>query len=45
MREDAVREFLKKASADWGVIKHLKRKNKVVEVKYNGKKFYMRKFK
>ena len=45
MREDGVREFLTKANADWGVIKHLKRKNKLVEVKYNDKKFYLRKFK
>jgi len=45
MREDGVREFLSRANADWGVIKHLKRKNKLVEVKYNDKKFYLRKFK
>ena len=45
MREDGVEEFLTKANADWGVIKHLKRKNKLVEVKYNDKKFYLRKFK
>jgi len=45
MREDGVREFLTKANADWGIIKHLKRKKKLVEVKYNDKKFYIRKFK
>jgi len=45
MREEGVREFLTRADADWGVIKHLKRKNKLVEVKYNDKKFYLRKFK
>jgi wyosine [tRNA(Phe)-imidazoG37] synthetase (radical SAM superfamily) len=45
MREDGVREFLARADADWSVIKHLKRKNKLVEVKYNDKKFYLRKFK
>ena len=45
MREDGVREFLTKANTDWGIIKHMKRKNKLVEVKYNNKKFYLRKFK
>jgi wyosine [tRNA(Phe)-imidazoG37] synthetase (radical SAM superfamily) len=45
MREDGVREFLTKANADWGVIEHLKRNNKLVEVNYSGKKFYLRKFK
>lgn len=45
MREDGVREFLTKAKADWGIIKLLKRENKLVEVKYNDKKFYLRKFK
>jgi wyosine [tRNA(Phe)-imidazoG37] synthetase (radical SAM superfamily) len=44
MREDGVREFLTIANADWGVIKQLKSKNKLVEVKYNDKKFYLRKF-
>ena len=44
MREDAVGEFLTKATADWGVIKRLKRKNRLVEIKYNDKKFYLRKF-
>jgi wyosine [tRNA(Phe)-imidazoG37] synthetase (radical SAM superfamily) len=45
MREDAVVEFLSKANADWEVIKGLKRKKKLVEVKHNGRKFYLRKFK
>ena len=45
MREDGVEEFLTKANADWSIIKQLRRKNKLVEVKYNDKKFYLRKFK
>ncbi len=43
MREDAVREFLKKANADWSVVEKLLREGgKLIELEYNGKKFYMR---
>ena len=43
MREDGMVEFLAKANADWGVIKHLKRKKKLVEVKYYDKKILFKK--
>ncbi|ASJ01155.1 radical SAM protein [Thermococcus gorgonarius] len=45
MREDAVRELLKKASADWGVVERLLREGKLIELEYNGKRFYMRRLK
>jgi wyosine [tRNA(Phe)-imidazoG37] synthetase (radical SAM superfamily) len=45
MREDAVREFLKKANADWSVVEKLLNEGKLIELEYNGKKFYMRKLK
>jgi len=43
MREEAVGEFLKKAKANWGIIEKLINENKLLEVKYRDKKFYMRK--
>jgi wyosine [tRNA(Phe)-imidazoG37] synthetase (radical SAM superfamily) len=45
MREDAVREFLKKENADWSVVEKLLEEGKLIELEYNGKKFYMRKLK
>jgi hypothetical protein len=44
MREDAVKNFLSKVNGDWSIVKKLIDDNKLVEVKYNGKKFYLRKF-
>ena len=43
MREEAVREYLKKAGADWGVITDLIQRDSLIELKYQGKNFYMRK--
>ena len=43
MREEAVNEFLKKAKANWVVIEKLINEDKLVEVKYKDKKFYIRK--
>ena len=43
MREDGVKNFLKKARADWSIIKKMIKEDKLVEVKYRDKKFYMRK--
>ncbi|ASJ07358.1 radical SAM protein [Thermococcus pacificus] len=45
MREDAVDEFLRKANADWSVVERLLREGKLIELEYNGKKFYMRRLK
>lgn len=43
MREDAVKEFLSKACSGWSIIERLIKENKLVELRYQGKKFYMRK--
>ncbi|WP_297520027.1 radical SAM protein [Thermococcus sp.] len=45
MREDAVKEFLRKANADWSVVEKLLREGKLIELEYSGKRFYMRKLK
>ena len=42
MREEAVREYLKKAGADWNVITDLIQRGSLVELEYQGKNFYMR---
>jgi len=42
MREEAVRAYLKKAGADWGVITDLIKRGALVELEYQGKSFYMR---
>ena len=44
MREQAVREFLEKAGADWSSIKDLMNRDQIKEVEYEGEKFYMKKF-
>lgn len=43
MREEAVREYLKKAGADWRVITDLIKGGSLIELKYQGNNFYMRK--
>ena len=43
MREDAVEEFLKKADADWCIVKKLINEEKLIELEYQGYRFYMRK--
>jgi len=43
MREEGVKEFLRKANAGWEVITELISKKKLIEVEYHGKKFYVRK--
>jgi len=43
MREDAVREFLAKASAEWELIENLMEADRLVAVDYEGRKFYVRK--
>lgn len=43
MREEGVKELLKKARSDWGVVEKLIRENKIKELQYQGKKFYARK--
>jgi wyosine [tRNA(Phe)-imidazoG37] synthetase (radical SAM superfamily) len=42
MRKEAVKEFLKKADADWRVIKKLLEEDKLIELEYEGNRYYMR---
>ena len=42
MREEAVREFLARAAADWAVIQRLIAQGRLIETEYEGRKFYMR---
>jgi len=44
MREEGIKELLKKADADWEIVKKLIKDGKLIEVEYQGKKYYMRKF-
>ena len=43
MRQEAVMEFLKKANTDWGVIEKLIKDGRLLELEYEGRKFYARK--
>jgi len=43
MREEAVRAFLTRAKVDWSVIPKLIAQGQLIEMEYEGKKFYMRK--
>ncbi|MCD6523868.1 MAG: radical SAM protein [Thermococcus sp.] len=42
LREDALRELLRKANADWSLVDRLIMEGKLIELEYNGQKFYMR---
>ena len=44
MREEALRDFLKRAKSDWSVIDRLIKQGQLVESEYKGYKFYIRKF-
>lgn len=39
-----MKEYLKKAGADWDVIANLKKRGSLIELAYQGKSFYLRKF-
>lgn len=43
MRQDAVNEFLMRAGADWQIVRKLMAQDLLVEAKYRGKMFIMRK--
>lgn len=43
MREEGVNKLLSKAGSDWGSVERLIEERKLVEMEYQGKKFYMRK--
>jgi len=45
MREEALKDFLKRAKSDWSTIVKLINKGQLVETDYKGNKFYIRKFK
>jgi wyosine [tRNA(Phe)-imidazoG37] synthetase (radical SAM superfamily) len=42
MREEAVSDFLARAESDWSVIHRLIDRGQLIETKYKGRKFYMR---
>lgn len=42
MREEAVRELLRKANAGWEVVEKLLKEGKLIELEYRGQRFYMR---
>ena len=42
MLEEAVKEFLQQAKADWSMIERLIRQGQLIELNYQGKRFYMR---
>jgi len=43
MRQDALSELLRNACADWKIVEELITLNKLVEIEYDGARFYMRK--
>jgi len=45
MREEALKDFLKRAKSNWSLIERLIKQGKLVESEYKGHKFYIRKFK
>ncbi|MHC1591956.1 MAG: radical SAM protein [Candidatus Helarchaeales archaeon] len=42
MREDSLKDLLKKASSDWSIVSKLLQEEKIVEMEYEGHKFYVR---
>ena len=42
MREEALRELLRRSNADWSRVEKLLREGKLIELEYRGKRFYMR---
>jgi len=44
MTKDAVGDFLVKADSDWGIIENLLNENKLKEVIYSGRKYYIKSF-
>ncbi len=43
MREEALRDFLKRAESDWSIVLKLINENKLVETEFEGNRFYIRK--
>ncbi len=44
MREEALKDFLKRAKSDWSIVQEMIEQGKLVESEYEGHKFYIRKF-
>jgi len=44
MREEALKDFLKRAKSDWSIVEGMIKQGKLVESEYEGYKFYIRKF-
>lgn len=44
MRQDAIETFLKKANAKQDIIENMLQNNEIVQLKYNGEKYYLRNF-
>ncbi|HDJ04627.1 MAG TPA: radical SAM protein [Candidatus Bathyarchaeota archaeon] len=45
IREEGMRELLRRAGADWSVVERLLDKEKLLQLKYEGHRYYLRKFK
>jgi len=43
MRDEAVNQFLARAGADWPIVHRLIAQGQLIEMEYEGKRFYMRK--
>ena len=43
MREEGVKELLRKANASWDVVEKLLDEEKIIELEYEDHKYYMRK--
>jgi wyosine [tRNA(Phe)-imidazoG37] synthetase (radical SAM superfamily) len=43
MREEAMSEFLARAGADWSIVDGLITRGQIIELEYEGRKFYLRK--
>ncbi|MHA1626299.1 MAG: radical SAM protein [Candidatus Asgardarchaeia archaeon] len=43
MREEGIMELLRKANADWSLIEEMVNEGKLIELEYEGHKYYMRK--
>jgi hypothetical protein len=44
MRKEAIRDFLARVCVDWFMVIDLCARGKLIETKFDGHKFYMRKF-
>jgi len=42
MREEGVNELLRKANANWGIVRKLLKEGKIIGLEYEGHKYYMR---